>query len=107
MQASISQLLVRKGLFHFLILLVLNNAHTIVQQVTGIEYLTPYLFAMTSITMSRFLLSLRQVHPSAATRSSWTQEADTNIVFHRVGDEFMSNFGEDVEFAVEAELDEL
>ncbi|KAI0083607.1 hypothetical protein BDY19DRAFT_998451 [Irpex rosettiformis] len=58
---SISELLVRQGIVYFLIFLSLNVAQTAVQETTGIEYLSPYIFAVTSILMTRFMLNLRKV----------------------------------------------
>ncbi|KAI0338636.1 hypothetical protein BDW22DRAFT_1362709 [Trametopsis cervina] len=96
--SSISQLLVRKGFLYFLVFLLLNIIQTIIQETTGIEYLSPYIVAITSVLTSRFLLNLRQNN-----ESSEAEPVISDIVFRRhslnqFATTFVANFGEDLNF---------
>ncbi|KAI0790151.1 hypothetical protein BC629DRAFT_1593287 [Irpex lacteus] len=79
---SVSEVLVKNGALYFLVFLLLNIVPTVIQETTGIEYLSPYIFAITSTLITRFLLNLRQVdNPSSYAVSTYSDTG--SVVFDR------------------------
>lgn len=96
MNPDIVTLLLRDGSIYFAVLFVLNIAQIIVSaEQAGNNELTFFLSPVTSILISRFLLSLREIHPSDLRERQSTGSAvlSTQISAVPVSSQFIGSLG--------------